>query len=659
MALRYGKYMRTIDPESPPRGSVAASPKFAGRLEFACVAVLVAIFIFFTWRGLTMFFSGDDVTNMYRAWVVPARNVWKAPLLPWMPLYRPLGTAVYRVFYVLFGFHPLPLYLFCWLLLVVNVFAAWRFFRALAASVLDALLALSLILMHGSFDSLYQSAGTIYDRLCFLFTVLAVTAYARARREEKAISAGRVARICFLCLMAMDSKESGAAVPLILFCYECIYLLPDAWRESRVRKWLLSIAPLYLLLAAILAAFVLGRMHHTPELIGNVNYDPNVRLSTWLLHVGDYLDILLYHSAHPTARTTAIALLAMLALAVLLRSRSMVFGWVFFVLTITPVATISMRQGFVLYVPELGLGLYFAGLIGVLSRPLLRRDRAATPENLALPQLAILAVVTGLAVWIHAAHWPAAWVVKDSPEWRLTDKMRRDYPTLKQGAHILFVSDYFGFDTFDALTTLRLLYHDQLIEVRRLHAMPDQQPDPEHPLDYDIVFMAAQDTYVELDKRNVDESVRLNILEDYAPGRYFDTDRRDRIGYVVSGILVAAPRTGGWWTTRAAKLKFDLYPADSTLALKFWVPHMVATGKKRTLSVLVSGNPVGTAPLTHEGMNELRFEVPARTINVSGFTILELDVDDPYMEGSQDFGIIILRAGFDYVKKPGEPKSVR
>ena len=44
-------------------------------------------------------------------------------------------------------------------------------------------------------------------------------------------------------------------------------------------------------------------------------------------------------------------------------------------------------------------------------------------------------------------------------------------------------------------------------------------------------------------------------------------------------------------------------------------------------------------------------ELKAPQINASGFTILELDVDDPYTEGGQDYGVVIMQAGFDYVRK--------
>src|SRR5579875_364982 len=122
-------------------------PPRAGKLLPA--AVLALLFVWFTWRGLIMFFSGDDMMNMYGAWNMNPWRLAKAQLMIWIPLYRPLGAAVYRIFYALFGFHPLPLYVFCWLLLCVNAVLAYRFFRALAGTAMLALIALSLTLVHG------------------------------------------------------------------------------------------------------------------------------------------------------------------------------------------------------------------------------------------------------------------------------------------------------------------------------------------------------------------------------------------------------------------------------------------------------------------------------------------------------------------------------
>jgi hypothetical protein len=616
--------------------------KAVTRRELSFVAVLALIFMCFTWRGPTMFYTGDDMMNMYKAWNTPALKIWKAQVMPWMPLYRPLGTAVYRIFYSAFGFHPLPLYIFCWLLLVGNVFAGWRLFRALTPSVFVALLALSLTLVHGSFQDLYLSAGMIYDRLCFLFTVLAVTVYARTRSAGDEIPAGRVVWLCFLCLMAMNSKESGAAVPALLFGYECIYRLPEVWRPEvwrakRVREWMRTIAPLYCVLGGMVAAFLIGRIRGTHDLAANAAYQPHASFGFWLTNVAEYLSTLLYETIHFTRAATVVLLVAMAGLAALLRNRAMLFGWFYFLIAITPVALISARQGYVLYVPFSGLGLYAAALIGVM----------ATSRN---TRMAVLVVATALLTRVHAKHWPRPWVVRDSPEWRLTDKMRRDYPTLQRGAKFLFVDDYVAGNGYDNLFILQLLYRDPTIEVARLHGSAAQQPDRSHPVEYDHVFTTAADTYVELDPRNIEESIRLNILKDYTPGRTFDTAHADSIGYVVSGVRTSGQGSGGWWTMQSGRLKFDVYPADAVLTLEFFVPHTVATGRKRELSIVVDGEVAGTVDLRQEGMHRDRFPVPARAIHRSDFTIVELNVDDPYREGDERYGVVLRQAVFDYVK---------
>jgi hypothetical protein len=76
----------------------------------------------------------------------------------------------------------------------------------------------------------------------------------------------------------------------------------------------------------------------------------------------------------------------------------------------------------------------------------------------------------------------------------------------------------------------------------------------------------------------------------------------------------------------------------------------VATGKQRLLSVMVEGQSAGTVDLTKEGMHRDRFPVPARAINRSGYTIVELNVDDPYREGDEQYGVVLRQAAFDYVK---------
>jgi hypothetical protein len=62
--------------------------------------------------------------------------------------------------------------------------------------------------------------------------------------------------------------------------------------------------------------------------------------------------------------------------------------------------------------------------------------------------------------------------------------------------------------------------------------------------------------------------------------------------------------------------------------------------------------------LTKAGENDVEFAVPARAVNASGFTILKLDVDNPYTKDGQDYGVVLMSAQFDYVSsRPAFPRG--
>ena len=597
------------------------------RAERVALALLLAIFTWFTWRGVVMFFSGDDMMNMYGAWTLNASRLGRSLIEIWIPIYRPLGAGVYRLFYAVFGFHPLPLYIFCWLLLAANVVLAWRFFREVLPKPFAALTALSLVLVHGTFQDLYISAGTIYDRLSFLFIVLGLTIYARMKEKP---GIGDSALVCLMCIFAMDSKESGIALPVLVAIYELVF----------VRRRLRTIAPLYAALTAICLIFVFLRVHRTPALTANTAYVPQASLTLWLTRIAEYFGILTYNHLTFTVLTAAAVLIVMAALAAILRDRAMIFGWLFFAVAVTPVALITSRPGYVLYVPELGLGIWFAALLWRVS---LWRIYA---ERMPVVSFAVVAVA---ALWFHARNWPAPLNPEDSPEYRLTDQFRRDYADLPKGAKLLFVSDAFPKPAFDLLFNLRMMYHDTTIRADRLEAPPDQQPDPKRPVTYDHVFVWESGRYLELDPRDPAESQRLHILKDYTVGRELDISRRDHAAYIVSGVMDGEGNDPSRWTAPQAKLKFDLYPAPATFSAKFWVPDFVAKTATRTLHILIDGKALADYPLNRDGMNEPSFQVPPELITKNGYTIVDLDVENPYKDPAGNvFGVVLLRAGFNY-----------
>ncbi|HXJ44369.1 MAG TPA: hypothetical protein VNH18_34095, partial [Bryobacteraceae bacterium] len=234
-------------------------------------------------------------------------------------------------------------------------------------------------------------------------------------------------------------------------------------------------------------------------------------------------------------------------------------------------------------------------------------------------------------------------------ELRLTEQFRRDYPTMRTGARLLFVTDDFPPLAWDLAFNLRLLYHDRNLVVHRMKAPPDQQPDPGNLKDYDHVFTLGAGKYQELDPTDVRESIRLNILADYAVGKFMDIARRDHAAYVISGLRDGDNSEPSRWTDPRLHLKFELSPVASDFYLKFWAPDFITKTGVRSVALFVNGHEIGTVPLNHEGMNEIRLPVPASAITPAGYTLVDMNTQNPWKDAAGiDYGIIILKAGFEY-----------
>jgi hypothetical protein len=246
----------------------------------------------------------------------------------------------------------------------------------------------------------------------------------------------------------MNSKESGVALPALLFLYELIFVFPSAWRNKTTRRWLRSIAPLFLALALMALVFV-DRVNRTPELQMTPAYRPHASISLWLTRVAGYFGILTYHHVPFTALGCGLLLGVMAATAIAFRNRAMIFGLAFFVVTITPVALISSRPGYVLYVPDLGLGLFFEAAIASLAAFACVVSSTGPPFR---PP-----VFTGVPPYGTV---PAG----------------LSCPAAQQ--QTAFVTDEIPQAAWDLAFNLRLLYSDRSILVHPSGAPPDQQPDP-------------------------------------------------------------------------------------------------------------------------------------------------------------------------------------
>jgi hypothetical protein len=359
-----------------------------------------------------------------------------------------------------------------------------------------------------------------------------------------------------------------------------------------------------------------------------------------LTHVGDYFRILTYQHLDWTPATTAMLLGSMGVMAMVMRSRAMALGFLLFVISITPVALIALRPGYVLYVPTVGLGLFFGEVLIRLTSPLARW----------FPQISAVTflMVTAAMTVVHARNWPPAW--QSTPESRLSGQFRRELPTLPPNSKLLFVTDDFPADAWDLIFNIRLLYRDKSIIVHRMNGAYGQRPPAEEPLAYDHLFALVSGTYVELDPQNAAESIRLNILRKYTVGSEMDMASPDHIAYVVFG-LEGQNGEPCRWTAPHARFKFKPGPAAAVFATRFWLPDFVADTKGRTLSIFLAGREIGTVPLIQPGMNEASFPLGSNTFREEDFAVVDLNVANPY-KGAEGFeyGVLLCRAGFDRLR---------
>lgn len=308
--------------------------------------------------GLDDYFNPDDSMNLYSACQKSyARLFSSSSLVPWAGEVRPAGALFYKVIYQRFGFDPLPFHLACFALLSANLALHFALARRLFGDLPLAALALLTACFHGAMWSIYASSGTVYDILCGTFVLIAMLTYAQWRARPRWWLA---VLVFWSTLWATQSKEMGYAVPLLLLSYEFCFGPGEAvWRR------LLRVAPSGV--AACLS--LVGLLLHSGPLLHQSDYRPSFSLSMFLETTSVHLTSLFCRIWTFTGLQGLLLLSGCLALALLLRNRVMLFGWLFYNAALLPLAFVPPRHdGYVLYIPYFGCAFFLAGLAAALSR---------------------------------------------------------------------------------------------------------------------------------------------------------------------------------------------------------------------------------------------------------------------------------------------------
>jgi hypothetical protein len=658
--------MQTSSPAARPTlgdKPVPESGKSIALLTALGAVFIACFFLFFAWRGLVVYYTGDDLMNLYGYWSQPVSALVKGNLLFWTPYYRPFGGIIYRSLFGLVGFNPYPEYVIYFAAMLANLWLAYRLFTRIGGTREIGAVATVLYAFHGKFDYLYYNGGSLYDVFCFLFFSSALLIYLRARTRDRVLGVwGTIGFLaCLVC--ALNSKEMGATLPAIVLLYELLFHPPDFRKLGELPRWLLREGRIALLGGLCVLAYLPAKLGSN-GIAQNVAYIPRYTLERWLQDTGTFLADVLYRNDPSTLLGVApfsplgivLFYAILIGVALWLRSRVALFGVLFFAITALPVSFIPARLGFVLYLPLAGLALYGADCLVRFKRSLGRLVGEALGGEWGLSRawaIGLFLATAALMGAVNYRYWPIAPDPQNSPYKNTIAEFSKMYPTLPKHSRLLFVHSPLD-STWDLVFLLRLYYRDTDLFISMLNG-PKEQRIPLNQLPhYDHIFDYVNGHYVELDNADTLASVKLHLLKvtnpDYSFGETMTVGKPNAAQYVVKGVLVGDAKAQGYWTLDKAELQFRLRSVeDHVFREKYFLPRetLQVTGPL-VVDIYVNGHHLDEAHFAKDGIVIYEHAVPEEWLTTSELTTVRMVFHNPYVvpQNHVPLGVLLMSAGF-------------
>ncbi len=463
-------------------------------LLFVPALYIGAYMLFCAGAGLQAGFTQDDLMNMYRAMETPYQEVLRDCVTFWRHslTYRPLGTLVYKVSLDVAGLNLFPLNVVRYLTLGLNLFLVYALTRRLSGSREAGALAALVFSYHQAFSPLYFNTGTLYDLFAFPLYFWALLIYIRARQAGRHPGVAEVAAIAALFILALDMKEMAITLPALVACYELLYHRPARLEWRAAARWMGAACVVPAVTGAIALGFYFGRVLAKDGIASVGGYKVVYSVAEYLKQVGHYLaESCNRPDTAFSASTTLGFFAALLAAALLLRSRALGFAILLFAVGILPVAFIPWRGLNAVYIPLEGLAA-FLGVFLVSVRDKLaaladkRSGRPAT-QGVTLERTVLFALAAVAMIVIHPGLGSQidAWRrMEYEPIGSFMTQLRPLHPEVKSTERVLVVKDPFGEFNWASLFITRLVYRAPALAVDRLESM-DPRPTAEQIAKYD------------------------------------------------------------------------------------------------------------------------------------------------------------------------------
>ena len=148
----------------------------------------------------------------------------------WTSYYRPGGALYYLPLYHFFGLNPFPYRIVQISILALSIPIVYSLARLLASSRSVAFLAILAFCYHPYVANLVFVGAFIYDVLCGLFYLAALTYYVHIREKGAYLRPLQLVLFLVLYICALDSKEMAVSLPVIILIYELL-------KSSRWPSW--------------------------------------------------------------------------------------------------------------------------------------------------------------------------------------------------------------------------------------------------------------------------------------------------------------------------------------------------------------------------------------------------------------------------------------
>lgn len=335
--------------------------------------IVLLYFGYFVLPGLHGRFNNDDPMNLYYYW---SRGGWaliQGLVLFFTTYSRPMGGVYFYSLYELFGLNPYPYHVVITLLLLVNVFFAYRCARLLSGSRTVGWLCALLVSYHARMAQLVYLPAFVFDLICFTFFFSAFLFYLRIRTSNQRLGIWQQAVFLLLYIAALEAKEMAVSLPIILLAYELLWH-PPSWSVQGIWGFVKARALPVLITGLLTLVYILGKTFGPEPLSKAGGYDMIISGTQLIKSHMRFANDIFYNGADGLLGLVLWVELAFLAW--FRKEKHLKWAYLFIVVTPLPISFfVHSRTGPCLYIPLFGWALALSTLLVESCQALARRFR--------------------------------------------------------------------------------------------------------------------------------------------------------------------------------------------------------------------------------------------------------------------------------------------